>query len=84
MNGFEDLFGIDTMAEGTWAEMSIGNSSVVVPCYKSDGYSQEKFTPVTFAFDEEKPKFRVHGICKKDHKHTEPTGPKPKPKKSQG
>ena len=36
----------------------------------SDGYDQDKFIPVAFAFDEEKSKFEVHGKCSKDRKHT--------------
>ncbi|UKZ75284.1 hypothetical protein TrVFT333_002960 [Trichoderma virens FT-333] len=30
-NGCNDMFGIDTMAEGPWTEMSIGSASVMVP-----------------------------------------------------
>lgn len=69
-NGCEGLFGIDTMAKGAWSEMKIGDASVVVSSNDSDGYDQDRFIPVAFAFDEEKPKFRVHGKCGTDHKHT--------------
>jgi len=86
MNGCDGLFGIDTIAKGPWSEINIGDASVVVPSNDNDGYDQHKFIPVAFAFDEEKPKFRVHGRCKIDHKHTsksKPTKPKkptPRPK----
>lgn len=69
-NGCDGLFGIDTIAKGAWSEMKIGDASVVVPSNDSDSYDQDKFIPVAFAFDEEKPKFRVHGKCGKDHKHS--------------
>jgi hypothetical protein len=65
-NGLEGLFGIDTVAEGAWSEMSIGQASVVVPSSERDGYDQDKFVPVAFAFDKEEPKFRVHGKCETD------------------
>ncbi|KAI9815418.1 MAG: hypothetical protein M1832_005488 [Thelocarpon impressellum] len=69
-NGCDGLFGIDTIAKGAWSEMKIGDASVVVPSNNSDAYDQDKFIPVAFAFDEEKPQFRVHGSCGKNHKHT--------------
>jgi hypothetical protein len=51
--------------------MSIGDASVVVPSNDSDGYDQDKFILVAFTFDEENPKFKVHGRCGKDeHKHS--------------
>jgi hypothetical protein len=78
-NGCDSLFGIDTIAKGAWSEMKIGDASVVVSSNDSDGYDQDKFIPVAFAFDEEKPKFRVHGKCGKDHKHTSKPTPPPKP-----
>ncbi|KAK7393946.1 hypothetical protein QQX98_013268 [Neonectria punicea] len=53
-----------------WSEMKIGDASVVVPSNDSGDYDQDKFIPVAFAFDEEKPTFRVHGKCGKDHKHS--------------
>jgi len=72
-NGCDGLFGIDTIAQKGWSEMKIGDASVVVP--SNDGnngndYNQDKFIPVAFMFDEEEPKFRVHGKCKKDHNHS--------------
>ena len=70
LNGCDGLFGIDTLAKGPWSEMKIGDASVVVPSNDSVAYDQDKFIPVAFAFDEEKPKFRVHGRCGTDHKHT--------------
>ena len=77
-NGCDGLFGIDTIAKDDWCEMSIGEASVVVPCNDSDGYDQDKFIPVAFAFNE-KPKFRVHGKCGKGgHKHSSKPEPKPK------
>lgn len=75
MNGCDGLFGIDTIAKVAWSEMSIGDASVVVPSNNSDGYNQDNFIPVAFVFDEEKPRFRVHGRCKKDHEHTKPSKP---------
>lgn len=69
-NGCDGLFGIDTIAKDAWCETSIGEAGVVVPSNESDGYDQDKFIPVAFAFDKEKPKFRVHGKCGKgEHKH---------------
>ncbi|KAL8897578.1 MAG: hypothetical protein Q9192_002503 [Flavoplaca navasiana] len=66
------LFGIDTLAEHDWTELTIGDASVVVP---SNGKEREEsYIPVAFAFDEGKPGFRVHGKCGKDHKHTSKPG----------
>lgn len=70
LNRCDGLFGIDTLANSAWAETKIGDASVVVPTSRTDGYDQDRFIPVAFAFDEEKPEFRVHGKCGKDHKHT--------------
>jgi hypothetical protein len=70
LNGCDGLFGIDTIAKSAWAEMKVGDASVVVPINDGDSHDQGKFVPVAFAFDEEKPKFRVHGKCGKNHKHT--------------
>lgn len=70
LNRCDGLFGIDTIAKSAWAEMKIGDASVVVPINNGDSHDQGKFVPVAFAFDEEKPKFRVHGKCGKNHKHT--------------
>jgi hypothetical protein len=76
LNRCDGLFGIDTLAKGAWSEMKIGDASVVVPSDDRDGYDQDKFIPVAFAFDKEKPKFRVHGRSGTDHKHTStPTKP---------
>ncbi|KAI4184372.1 MAG: hypothetical protein LQ346_006128 [Caloplaca aetnensis] len=62
------LFGIDTLAEDEWSELTVGNASVVV---SSNGNEREEaYIPVAFAFDDRKPGFRVHGKCGKDHKHT--------------
>ncbi|KAG6017605.1 hypothetical protein E4U43_000738 [Claviceps pusilla] len=69
-NGCEGLFGIDTLAKHNWSEMKIGDASVVVPSKDGETYDQEKFIPVAFAFDKDKPQFRVHGKCGTDHKHT--------------
>ncbi|XDG01789.1 hypothetical protein ABKA04_001404 [Annulohypoxylon sp. FPYF3050] len=69
-NKCENLFGIDTLAANSWSELKIGDASVVVPSNDEGTYDQDKFIPVAFAFDEEKPKFKVHGKCGKDHKHT--------------
>lgn len=62
------LFGIDTLAEDDWTELTIGDASVVVPSNGKEG--EEKYIPVAFAFDDRKSGFRVHGKCGKDHKHT--------------
>lgn len=65
------LFGIDTIAKSAWIEMSMGNASVVVPSNASDSFDYDKFIPVAFTFDEENPKFKVHGKCGKgEHKHS--------------
>jgi len=69
-NECDSLFGIDTLAKNDWSEMTIGDASVVVPTSNSDSYNREKFIPVAFAFDKENPKFRVHGRCQKDQKHS--------------
>lgn len=70
-NGCSGLFGIDTIAKSDWTELSIGDASVVVPSNDSNDYDKEKFIPVVFTFDEEKPKFKVHGKCGKgQHKHS--------------
>ena len=70
-DGCDGLFGIDTLANGDWTEMNVGNASVVVPSNDSDDYNKEEFISVAFAFNEEKSKFRVHGRCGKgNHKHT--------------
>ncbi|KAL8833605.1 MAG: hypothetical protein Q9176_007912 [Flavoplaca citrina] len=66
------LFGIDTLAEDDWTELTIGNASVVVP---SNGKEMEEmYIPVAFAFDDRKSGFRVHGKCGMDHKHTSKPG----------
>lgn len=61
------LFGIDTLVDRDWAELTIGNSSDVVP---SKGGESEDYIPVSFAFDDKRPGYRVHGKCGTDHKHT--------------
>ncbi|KAK4225992.1 hypothetical protein QBC38DRAFT_481551 [Podospora fimiseda] len=49
-------------------ELKICNASVVVP---SNGNESDKaYIPVAFAFDDKTPGFKVHGKCKKEHKHT--------------
>ncbi|KAI0436239.1 hypothetical protein F4803DRAFT_542987 [Xylaria telfairii] len=75
-NGCNGLFGIDTLNQNDWTELSIGNASVVVP---SNGNEREdSYIPVAIAFDEKNSGFRVHGKCGKDHKHTsKPVTPKP-------
>ncbi|KDR79793.1 hypothetical protein GALMADRAFT_61902 [Galerina marginata CBS 339.88] len=81
-SGCDGLFGIDTIAKNAWAEMTIGNASVVVPSNGSDTFDGDKFIPVAFAFSEDEPKFKVHGRCGSNHRHTSkpvtppPTGPK--------
>ena len=62
-----DSFGIDTIAAKDWAEATIGNASVVVPC-KDEPH--ERYIPVALAFDNQKPSFRVHGRCGSNHTHT--------------
>ncbi|MCJ1463903.1 hypothetical protein MMC07_002512 [Pseudocyphellaria aurata] len=67
-NVCEGLFGIDTLVEHDWIELTIGNASVVVPSKGKD--REEDYIPVAFAFDYKKPGFRVHGKCVKGHRHT--------------
>ncbi|KAJ6780651.1 hypothetical protein PWT90_01747 [Aphanocladium album] len=69
-NGCEDMFGIDTVADSAWSELSVGNASVVVPCSDDSEFDKEEYIPVAFAFQEDKPAFIVHGRCGSDHKHT--------------
>jgi len=61
------LFGIDTLAESDWLETKIGETSVVMPTNGHNGYD---YIPVAFAFENDKPGFKVHGRCGKDHRHT--------------
>lgn len=71
LNRLGGLFGIDTIAKSAWTEMSIGDASVVVPSNASDSYDHDKFIPVAFTFDEENPKFKIHGkYGKGEHKHS--------------
>ena len=67
-NGCEGLFGIDTLVENDWTELTIGNASVVVPSNGKE--SEEAYILVAFAFDDKKPGFMVHGRCGDDHRHT--------------
>ena len=69
-NNVEGLFGIDSLAKDAWSEMKIGDASVVVPSNDSDDYNKDKFIPVAFAFDDDKPKYQVHGRCGSNHRHT--------------
>jgi hypothetical protein len=66
----EDKFGIDTVADTAWSELTIGDASVVVPCGDDIEHDQDKYIPVAFAFSEDKPSFIVHERCGSDHKHT--------------
>lgn len=68
-NGCEDLFGLDTRANYDWTEMTIGESSVVVPSKDNDAYEEPKFIVTAFAFDKSSPHFIVHGRCMKTHTH---------------
>lgn len=68
-NNISGMFGIDTLAKESWAEMKIGEASVVVPS-EGNAFDAEKFIPVAFAFEDAKPGFIVHGKCGKDHKHS--------------
>ncbi|KAK3373630.1 hypothetical protein B0T24DRAFT_529687, partial [Lasiosphaeria ovina] len=69
-HGLDKLFGIDTIAKDNWAELKIGDASVVVPDDDKDTVDADGFIQVAFVFEEDKPQFKVHGKCKKDHKHT--------------
>ncbi|KAM3463499.1 hypothetical protein MY5147_009653 [Beauveria neobassiana] len=69
-NECSGVFGIDTIAKNAWAEIKVGDASVVVPSNESTSYDEDKFIPVAFAFGDDDPKFKVHGKCGKDHKHT--------------
>jgi hypothetical protein len=71
VNDCHGMFGVYTLAEDDWTELSIGNSSVVIP---SNGQEREEYIPVAFAFDDKKPDFRVHGKCGTNHKHTSKPG----------
>lgn len=73
-NKCDGLFGIDTVANETWSELKIGDASVVVPDNDSNDSDREKFIPVALAFDGEKPGFKVHGRCKKTHRHKSTPG----------
>ena len=71
LNGCDGLFGVDSLATADWTEMKVGDASVVVPSNDSDDYDKDEFIPVAFAFDEEQPKFKVHGKCGRGwHEHT--------------
>ncbi|EON69077.1 hypothetical protein W97_08390 [Coniosporium apollinis CBS 100218] len=80
LNGCGNLFGVDTINKGTWVEMKIGGASVVLPDKNTGGLDDDMYIPVTFAFDQQEPTFRVHGKCGVDHKHTSKPKPKPTPK----
>ncbi|KFY95010.1 hypothetical protein V498_03582 [Pseudogymnoascus sp. VKM F-4517 (FW-2822)] len=69
-NGCDGLFGIDTIAKDAWSEMKIGDANVVVPSNSGNDYDDEKFIPVAFTFEKEKPRFTVHGRCGSNHKHS--------------
>ena len=69
-NNVEGVFGIDTLAKHAWSEMKIGDASVVMPSNDSNDFDKDKFIPVAFAFDNDKPNYRVHGRCNQNHKHT--------------
>ncbi|KAK4220987.1 hypothetical protein QBC38DRAFT_493000 [Podospora fimiseda] len=66
--GYKGLFGIDTLDKQDWTELKICDASVVVPSNGNE--SDEAYIPVAFAFDDKTPGFKVHGKCKKEHKHT--------------
>jgi len=66
-SGCAGMFGLDTISRNSWAEMTVGNASVVV---RSTGDEHEDFVSVALEFDSEQPRFRVHGKCKSNHKHT--------------
>ena len=74
-NGCEGLFGIDTLVDNDWTELKIGNASIVVPSNGKD--KEETYIPVAFAFDDQKPGFKIHGKCRVNHAHTsKPPPPK--------
>ncbi|QDS71792.1 hypothetical protein FKW77_009411 [Venturia effusa] len=68
-NGCQDLFGLATRAKYNWTEITIGDSSVVVPSKDNDAQNVPDFIATAFAFDKSNPYFIVHGKCKKDHSH---------------
>lgn len=78
LNSCGGLFGIDTLATSDWSELTINDSSIVVP---SNGDDVHGYFPVAFAFTGTEPGFRVHGKCGKDHKHSSKPPPPPKPVK---
>ncbi|KAK3987619.1 hypothetical protein QBC44DRAFT_383117 [Cladorrhinum sp. PSN332] len=55
-------------ADLDWTELKICDASVVVP--RNGNERDEAYIPVAFAFDDKTPGFKVHGKCKKEHKHT--------------
>ena len=67
--GCKGFFGIDTMGTTEWTEILIGESSVVVPSTGPDGLNDRQFIPVSFSFVDGNLGFKVHGRCKKDHRH---------------
>ncbi|KAJ7459725.1 hypothetical protein FB451DRAFT_557121 [Mycena latifolia] len=79
--GCENLFGLDSVCADDWVEMSIGDASVVVPCTPGQAEAaSDDYIPVSFVFDRNNTKARVHGKCGPGaHKHT--SKPKPAPPK---
>ncbi|KAJ7758527.1 hypothetical protein DFH07DRAFT_1060391 [Mycena maculata] len=67
--GCDNIFGLDSVCAHDWVEMSIGDASVVIPCVSRLGNGEDYF-PVSYIFDPADTKARVHGGCKKTHKHT--------------
>lgn len=56
-NGCDGSLGLDTMSKYDWAEIKIGEASVVV---RSNSNELDGFIGVSFAFSDD-PEFRVHG-----------------------
>lgn len=74
-NGCAGVFGIDTLAETDWSELTIGDASVVVPCKTNNEHeANDMLIPVAFEFNDKRPAFKVHGRCKINHRHTSTPG----------
>lgn len=68
-NHCEGLVGLDTLHKHDWAEVSIGDASVIVHSNKAGENSD--FVNVSFAFRANNAKAGVHGRCGKgQNKHT--------------
>ncbi|KAM0200797.1 hypothetical protein ACHAPI_002462 [Fusarium lateritium] len=80
-NHYEGLLGLNTIGKHNWAEVSIGQASVVVPTNGENNFNLKDFVDVSFTFDADQSGFRVHGKCGGGgHDHTGKPKPMPEPK----